>query len=400
MEELDHVLGRVGLHHRVVELVAADHAAQRNHAVGHALGEVQHVGHHAEIVRREVGAHAPEAGDDLVEDQQDAVLVADLAQALQIALRRQVPAGRTGHRLHDDRGHVARVVQRQDAGFELDQRVFGPHRLRVVDVGMVHRVVDEAHVVHARQKGRAEHLAVARNAAHRHAAEAHAVVALLAADEHVAVALAARAVVGQRHLHRGVGGLGARVAEQHLVQVARGQRGDHFGRLEGLVVADLEGGGVVQRVQLLLDRLVDRLAVVARAHAPQRGDAVDHLLAVVRGERHAVGRHENPRVLLEMAVGREGQPLVVHVEVLEGHVSLLRLCGEGKSRFWHPCHNPAPDDDHYACLHPEPLLSRPDGHRARRVGLPARARRQHRRGRPIQRPWHRPVLHARALRLR
>jgi 3-oxoacyl-ACP reductase-like protein len=33
-------------------------------------------------------AEAAEAGDDLVEDQQDAVLVADLAQALQVALRR------------------------------------------------------------------------------------------------------------------------------------------------------------------------------------------------------------------------------------------------------------------------------------------------------------------------
>jgi hypothetical protein len=197
-------------------------------------------------------------------------------------------------------------VQRQDARLELDQRVFGPHRLLVVDVGVVHRVVNEAHVVHARQEGRAEHLAVARDAAHRHAAEAHAVVALLAADEHVAVALAARAVVGQRHLHRGVGGLAARVAEQHLVEVARGQRGNALGGLEGAVVADLEGGGVVERVELLLDGLVDRLAVVARAHAPQRGDAVDHLLAVVGGELHAVGRHENARVFRKWRLGVKG----------------------------------------------------------------------------------------------
>jgi hypothetical protein len=133
-------------------------------------------------------------------------------------------------------GHVARVVQRQDAVLQLQQEVFLALRLLVVDVG-VGRVVDEAHVVHARQQRRAEHLAVGRDAAHAHAAEADAVVALLAADEDVAVAFAARAVVGQRHLQRGVGGFRARVAEQHLVQVARAPSRDHLGGLEGLVVA-------------------------------------------------------------------------------------------------------------------------------------------------------------------
>jgi hypothetical protein len=52
-----------------------------------------------------------------------------------------------------------------------------PHGLLVVDVRVVHRVVDEAHVVDARQQRGAEHLAVGRDAAHAHAAEAHAVVA-------------------------------------------------------------------------------------------------------------------------------------------------------------------------------------------------------------------------------
>jgi hypothetical protein len=199
---------------------------------------------------------------------------------------------------------------------------------------MVHRVVDETHVVHPRQQRGAEHLAVGRNAAHAHAAKAHAVVALFAADEDVAVAFAARAVVGQRHLQGGIGSLRAGVAEQHLVQVAGCHGGNHFRRLESLVIAGLEGGGVVQRVQLALDGLVDRLAVVAGAHAPQAGDAVDHLLAVMRGELHAVGAHEHAGVLAEMSVGGEGQPVAVHVEVVVGHGFrfLLRL---GKKAFWH-----------------------------------------------------------------
>ena len=326
VEELDGVIGRVAVcaHHGVVDAVGADHAAHGHDAVGDALGEVQHVGLHAVEIGAEAGAQTAEAGDDLVEDQQDAVLVADLSEPFQVALRRDVPARAAGHRLDDDGRHVARVVQRQDAVLQLQQDVFLPGRLLVVDVGMVDRVVDEAQVVHARQQRRAVDLAVGRNAADRHAAEAHAVVAPLTADEDVAVALTPGAVVGQRHLHGGVGRLGAGIAEQHLVQVAGRHGRDRFGGQEGLVVAHAEGGAVVQRVELLLDGLVDRLAVVARAHAPEAGDAVDDLAAVVRGEVHAVGGHEHARVFLEAAVGREGQPLVVHAEIVVGHGHLLK----------------------------------------------------------------------------
>ena len=206
VKKLDGVLGAAGTggHHAVVNAVATNHAAQRNHTVGHALGEVQHVGHNAVIVGAEVGAHAAKAGDHLVKNQQNAVLVADLTKTLQVALRRQVPTGAAGHRLNDHGSNVAGIVQRQDAVFEFKQQVFLPDRLLVVDVGVVHRVVNETHMVHPRQQRRAVGLAVGRNAAHAHAAETHAVVAALAAYEHIAVAFAARAVVGQRHFERGV----------------------------------------------------------------------------------------------------------------------------------------------------------------------------------------------------
>ena len=69
----------------------------------------------AEIVGGERRAEAAEAGDDLVEDQQDAVLVADLAQLLQIAFRRQDQhAGRARHRFDDHRrdGRRRRAARR------------------------------------------------------------------------------------------------------------------------------------------------------------------------------------------------------------------------------------------------------------------------------------------------
>ena len=60
-------------------------------------------------------AEPAEAGDDFVEDQQDAVLVADRAQALQIALGRRQHAGRARHRLDDHGGDGRGIVQRDEA---------------------------------------------------------------------------------------------------------------------------------------------------------------------------------------------------------------------------------------------------------------------------------------------
>ena len=201
MGELDRVLGRVlvGLHQTVVNTVRADHAAQRNHAIGHALGKVQHVRHHAVIVSTKVAAQAPKTGDDLVKNQQNAVSGADLAQSLQIAFRRQIPARTASHGLDNDGRDVARVMQRQDAIFQLQQEVFIPLGLGAVDVSVFDRVVNETHVVHTRQQSRTKHFAVGGNAAHAHAAEANPVVAALAAYKHIAMAFAARAVVSQCH---------------------------------------------------------------------------------------------------------------------------------------------------------------------------------------------------------
>ena len=81
VEQLDHMVG--ALHERVVDALAAHDAAHRHGAGGDALGEGDHVRDARRSARRRSAcAEAAEAGDDLVEDQQDAVLVADLAQPL------------------------------------------------------------------------------------------------------------------------------------------------------------------------------------------------------------------------------------------------------------------------------------------------------------------------------
>ena len=72
-------------------------------------------------------AKPAEAGDDFVENQQNAVLVADRAQPLQIALRRQQHACRGGDRLDNHGGDCGRIVQR-DKTIEIVGKMRAPFR--------------------------------------------------------------------------------------------------------------------------------------------------------------------------------------------------------------------------------------------------------------------------------
>ena len=68
-----------------MDAVAHQHAAERRGAVGHALGEADHVGDDAVALGGKGVAEPAEAGDHLVEDQQDAVRSGDIVQALKVA---------------------------------------------------------------------------------------------------------------------------------------------------------------------------------------------------------------------------------------------------------------------------------------------------------------------------
>ena len=82
--KLQHVLGAARSHEGVVNLFAGHATAQRLRAIGDLLGKVQNVGRDAKHFRRRPATAAAKAGDDFVKDQQDAVLRADLTQALQV----------------------------------------------------------------------------------------------------------------------------------------------------------------------------------------------------------------------------------------------------------------------------------------------------------------------------
>src|SRR5262245_60775898 len=61
----------------------------------------------------EPGPRSAEPGDHLVGDQQDAVAIAQLAEALEVAVRQRKAAGRPGYRLDHDSGHGGGVLQLQ-----------------------------------------------------------------------------------------------------------------------------------------------------------------------------------------------------------------------------------------------------------------------------------------------
>jgi hypothetical protein len=127
-------------------------------------------------------AAAAEAGDHLVEDQQDIVLRADLAQALQVAhwaARSRRPSRRRARRSRPRCSRRRAALTSSSSwsasssarcsGIPRENCVCGKQRVRQV-IG-IQRV--------------AEQLAVAADAAQADAAEVHAVVALGAADERV-----------------------------------------------------------------------------------------------------------------------------------------------------------------------------------------------------------------------
>ena len=121
----------------------------------------------------------------------------------------------------------------------------------------------------------------------------------------VRCALALGDPIGQRDLQRGVGGFRAGIAEEHVVEIGRRQRGDPAGQFEGARMAELEGRREIELGRLLLDRLDDRIAVVAGVGAPQAGGGVEDRAAFRRVVVHVLGARDQPRPRLEGAVGGE-----------------------------------------------------------------------------------------------
>ena len=243
--------------------VAGDHAAERGVARGHALGERDDVGLVTVTLRAEVVAEPAERADHLVGHQQHAVLVADLADPLEVPGRRREAAAGVLHRLEvhgGDRlgafpldGPVDLVGRPPAEGLQ----VVGDEIGRPVEVGVRHPDAARGH--------RLERGLDRGQAGDRQCAHGRAVVGDLAADHLVPAWLAdgLEVLLGQLpgRLHR----LRAAGGEEHPVQVAGGQVGQPGRQLDG------------PRVGVGPQREVSQLRRLRRARLGELGPAVPDL---------------------------------------------------------------------------------------------------------------------------
>ena len=196
-------------------------------------------------------------------------------------------------------------MQRHDA-LERVGEMRAPFRLALGE-GLMLAVIGRGQMVDARQE-RAKELAVVDHAADRNAAEAHAVIGALAADQTLTRALPAHVMIGERDLERRVAGLGAGIAIEHVIEIARREFGQARRQLERQRMGEREARSEIELRRLALDRGHDRGPVVAGVAAPQTRRAIEDLAPLGGEIVHVLGARDEPRPLLEGAIGRERQP--------------------------------------------------------------------------------------------
>jgi hypothetical protein len=308
VEELDPALRRRA-RDLPVDIIADHDAAHRHGAVGEALGHCDEIRHDPEGLCREGLSGAAEAGDHLVEDQQDPVPVADLAESLQVPPGRDQDSGRAGDRLDEARRDGVAPVEFGEA-LEILSEIFAMLALPRREAVLLEPGV--AHVRDSRQAG-AEALAVLHHPAQRDAADVDPVVAALAAHEALALPLTAGAVVEQSDLHGGVDRLGAGIRKEDAVQVAGCDVAQHARQLEGAGMAVLEGRPEIERPVLARDGVDDLGAAVAEGAAEQARTAVQQPVPAIVPEVHSLGPHQQPGILLEEPVRGERYPVVIEI---------------------------------------------------------------------------------------
>mmetsp|Transcript_6419 Transcript_6419/g.10979 ORF Transcript_6419/g.10979 Transcript_6419/m.10979 type:complete len:328 (-) Transcript_6419:189-1172(-) len=249
-------------HDGFVDVIAAGDGAHGDRAVGECLGHRDDVRLHAIALCGEGRAETSETGDNLVEDQKNAVVVADLAQTLEVALGRWQRTGGACDWLHENGCDIAATI-----GLGHPLQIVG--QLFAVMLGMaagdelLGGVVGVTQHHHAGNGG-VEDVAVLDHSRQRYAADVHAVVGALAADE-TRPGLAARVPVGHDDLHRRIDGLGAGVGEEDVVHLLGQHPADLFSQRERARVTGLEGHDVGIFRHLLGDRLGDlRVAMPGR----------------------------------------------------------------------------------------------------------------------------------------
>lgn len=206
----------------VVEAVG--HRVAHNHAAGGhvtgvaALGEGDDVRRVVVVVECEPEAGAAEAGHDLVGDHQDAVLLGDLAHALEVVLGRNDDACGARHGFEQHGGDGVRALE-LDHVLEVSQRTLALLFLGGCgELGAIQVRGEEVHV--------AARVVVGLTAPVTGGADGRTGVAVVAAVGRQNLVAASEQAGGA---HRVFIGVGASVGEEHLVEAFRSAAGHQGG---------------------------------------------------------------------------------------------------------------------------------------------------------------------------
>ena len=291
--------------------VRRDHRAHRRVGRRDALGRRDDVGLVAVALGAEVVAQATPRADDLVGDEQHVVAVADLAHALEVALRRREAAAGVLDGLEDHGRHRLGPLELDALGDRLGEVLHAVAGRQAVEVRV-------GHVAAAGREG-LERRAHRRDAGRAQRAEGGAVVGGLARDDLRPVGRARELVVLAGELERGLDGLRAAAGEEDAVEVARRQRGDARSELDRGRVGVGPVGEEAQLARLVGAGLGDVVATVADVDAEQGAERVEVLLAVVVPDVAALAAGDD-RDLVVLAVAAhpgEMQPQVALGELLQ-----------------------------------------------------------------------------------
>ena len=310
---------------RLEEPVAGDHRADGGVAGGHPLRAGDDVGGVAEVRAGEHRPDAAEGADDLVGDEQDVVLVADLADPLEVAGGRREAAAGILHRLEEDRGDGLGSLELDRLG----DAVGGP---APEGLGVLPQVLGgavEVGVGHLVGTGdqRLEVGLQRREPGDRQRALGSAVVGDGAGDHLVLARLAGELEVLLGQLPRGLHGLAAAGGEEDAVEVTGGAGGEPLGELDRgrvRVGPDREEGELLRLGGRGLGEL---RAPVAGLDDEEPGEPVDVLLAGVVPDRVALAAHDRR----DAGAGLVGTvPGEVHPQVVAGGVLHRGAAGGGR----------------------------------------------------------------------
>ena len=290
----------------MVSCTSFDQDRRRHGDVGarDRLGRGDHVGLDAVVLQREPGARTAEAGDDLVVDQQDVVLVAEFAQPREVAVGGDVyPAGAL-HGLGDDRRDGVGALVLNRLGDPVDVEVGGVDPAPACELGL------DAGGGNGFADARAEVWVVDLHPGHRHRGQGVAVVGLRPADDLGLLGAALHRPVVAGGLEVGLVRLGTRVAEEDGLHVGVAEVDDLGGQLNGGRVAEAHVVAGEGRLRHLVRGGPRQLrTAVTHGNVPEGGEPVDVALAVVPDEVDALPTLDHDRGLMGRGVVERVHPV-------------------------------------------------------------------------------------------